>query len=758
MTYRASWDALGFNAAGNALPPDVVPEYVYNDSRGNMYVGLLLQTPSFAEPPDCTTVTATVRARASGYAQSDAATRQLLVNRPPVWSSIPDQTVEVGGSFTLDLADYVTDRAGPLASYVAYTNDSEVTVTRTGSEVRVDGESDTGVTTVTVTVGATDTCGLQVLSSFEVAVTDAVVVGSFPTFTAASRFIDAGDTEAYDLRNYSADAETSDADLDFYGVSAFGQGVMATASLDSDGYTMRVTADSSLSDGDTFDVEWTIEDEDGNTTVASWDFTVGTAPLAPLRWSSEPESVTIEVGESYEWDMDDYVVNETGGSYTISFIGVNTSEITVTEQSGNVVRAVGVAEGVDDFTIRIRTANPSRSLTTSVRVTIEPGTPIDPCDGSEVTAPDPATVAAGSSGFDDASHSGFPSGSGSWDITEGPSWISVNSNGRVSWAPGSSVPGATYSYTVEYSRGNCTDEDSSSVTVTGAPTPCPTVSLSGGGTVLGGSTNLLTWTDNGSATVQTETWSASGGTVTPGEEGEADWEAPAQQATDRNYTATVRVQYTNGCDETDSVTFTVEGMGVDPCANASVSAPDITAMPGNSGNGQAGFSGFPSGIGSWTVTDQPSIGSVSVNTFGIVAWTVPSGSTPGSSTYEVRYSRGGCAEVASGTVTVEAPTPPTNNPPVIANIQSVFLTNVPHDGNWFVTISITDDNDARGDLEVSVSSSSGIGAQVSLSSDTVMQITTSGLIDVGDTFDVTITATDTEDATSVRTFTFTISD
>ena len=62
-------------------------------------------------------------------------------------------------------------------------------------------------------------------------------------------------------------------------------------------------------------------------------------------------------------------------------------------------------------------------------------------------------------------HSGFPSGSGSWSLSENPSWISIASDGVVTWRP-SGAPDATYGYTVEYTRGGCSDSDSSSVTVT----------------------------------------------------------------------------------------------------------------------------------------------------------------------------------------------------------------------------------------------------------------------------------------------------
>ena len=226
-------------------------------------------------------------------------------------------------------------------------------------------------------------------------------------------------------------------------------------------------------------------------------------------------------------------------------------------------------EGEADWTAPAQQEN-DRTYTVSVRVrytngcdesdsvqfTVEgsgpPPPPPDPCENASVTAPSAATMNTGAPGNGAASQTGFPPGSGSWSISENPSWISIASNGVVTWRP-SGAPDATYGYTVEYTRGGCSDSDSSSVTVTRfTPEPCPVVSLSGGGTVQGGSENLVTWSDDGGATVQSEDWTASGGSVDPGDEGEADWTAPAQQENDRTYTVSVRVRYTNGCDESDS--------------------------------------------------------------------------------------------------------------------------------------------------------------------------------------------------------------
>ena len=82
---------------------------------------------------------------------------------------------------------------------------------------------------------------------------------------------------------------------------------------------------------------------------------------------------------------------------------------------------------------------------------------------------------------------------------------------------------------------------------------------------------------------------------------------------------------------------------------------------------------------------------------------------------------------AAATVDVIPPMPPSNQPPVIGNIAEVFLENVPHDGDWFVTVAISDDNDSRSDLTISAQATSGgIGVLVSVTNSGIM-IETRGL-------------------------------
>ena len=210
MTYKSSWDAVTTDSAGAALPAGTVLEYVYNDSWGNAYTGPMLETPDFADPPDGTNISASLIARSLGFVDSDPGAAMLFVNRPPVWTPIPDQTVAVDGSITLDLASYVSDRGEPLASYTAFSTDSEISVSRSGSSVTVMGVTETGILRVTVEVSATDVHGASVPSEFEVLVTAMVVVGTIPTVTTASPFIEPGQVRTFDLREYAADMETAE--------------------------------------------------------------------------------------------------------------------------------------------------------------------------------------------------------------------------------------------------------------------------------------------------------------------------------------------------------------------------------------------------------------------------------------------------------------------------------------------------------------------------------------------------------------------
>ena len=102
------------------------------------------------------------------------------------------------------------------------------------------------------------------------------------------------------------------------------------------------------------------------------------------------------------------------------------------------------------------------------------------------------------------------------------------------------------------------------------------------------------------------------------------------------------------------------------------------------------------------------------------------------------------------------PTPPDNEPPDI-DIDDEFLTGVPESGDWDVPVSISDDSDPRSALTVSAQVTTGLGAFVVVTASGIT-ITTTGFLSEGDTLDVEITATDTENATSTASFTFTIGD
>ena len=98
------------------------------------------------------------------------------------------------------------------------------------------------------------------------------------------------------------------------------------------------------------------------------------------------------------------------------------------------------------------------------------------------------------------------------------------------------------------------------------------------------------------------------------------------------YTLTASGGGCSGVDTVGTVTVT-DGTEPDPCVNAAVTAPDLSAPLGGSDSGAATQSGFPSGSGVWTVTEQPDVGVVSVSSNGTVSWDAPdSQPSPGDST------------------------------------------------------------------------------------------------------------------------------
>ena len=117
-------------------------------------------------------------------------TATMVANVAPVWSDIPDQTVQVGGSaITVDLSDYVTDSDGTISTYTATETDANISITRSGAVVTVTAVS---IGSATVSVTATDDDGDSTSSSFDVTVTPPDAVA--PTLAVSANDVDEGGT------------------------------------------------------------------------------------------------------------------------------------------------------------------------------------------------------------------------------------------------------------------------------------------------------------------------------------------------------------------------------------------------------------------------------------------------------------------------------------------------------------------------------------------------------------------------------------
>ena len=310
-----------------------------------------------------------------------------------------------------------------------------------------------------------------------------VVVGTIPTVTTASPFIEPGQVRTFNLRQYAADTETADADLLFYGASASGQGVMTTASIDADGYTLRVSADDMLDDGDQFSVSWTVEDADGNSVEATWSFTADISVTPRLRAPASGDSVltAIEVmpvltltlsgipdqnlliGENVIVDLDNYLTNTTGSTPVFTFSGVDAA-YSVVELSGNRIRISGISAGSGNFTVTVMAGGLSSSDTLNVAVTIVsavlqlsgiPNVSLDVGDSVIYDLDDYLTNTTGSSP--------------TFTITGTDDYYSVDelSGNRIRVNGVSEDSGRTF--TVNVTAGGLSDFDIVSVTVTGVP-------------------------------------------------------------------------------------------------------------------------------------------------------------------------------------------------------------------------------------------------------------------------------------------------
>jgi hypothetical protein len=225
-------------------------------------------------------------------------------NAAPIVSTIPEQTVEVGSSKTINLNNYFTDPDGDELFYTVTTNNNNVTKSLSGSTLTLTGATE-GTTTVTVT--ADDKKGHTVTTTFITTVT-ASTSGTGGTnnapiaLTIPDQTITETESKTLDLSLYFSDP---DGDKLTYNVNTSNGNVTASVS----GSTLTLT-------GATTGVSTvTVTANDGKGAFVEREFVVYVNPL------TEEDENDPEVGEEPDqlpvsYDMPDLAVT-IGASKTV---------------------------------------------------------------------------------------------------------------------------------------------------------------------------------------------------------------------------------------------------------------------------------------------------------------------------------------------------------------------------------------------------------------------------------------------------------
>ena len=262
--------------------------------------------------------------------------QSTIPNRPPgPTGTIPQQTLHLGDTITVDLSPYFDDPDGDALTYAAASSAAGVAaVTVSGSTVTVAAVA-RGTTTVTVT--ARDPDGLTAMQTFESRVPNRPPgpVGTFPDQT-----LHIGDTVSADLSSYFDDP---DGDSLTYSASS-SHPVVAAAAVS--GSSVTITA---FSKGSTT-VTLTATDPEGLATKQTFGSTVPNRPPNPV--GTVPDR-TVRIGKTIAAPLASYFDDPDGDPLTYTAASSNTAVATVSV-SGSSVTIAGVAVGSATITLTAR--------------------------------------------------------------------------------------------------------------------------------------------------------------------------------------------------------------------------------------------------------------------------------------------------------------------------------------------------------------------------------------------------------------------
>ena len=287
--------------------------------------------------PGTATVTVTATDPGGLDASQDVRVTVNRVNRRPgAVGSIPEQTVNVGESVTVDVAPYFTDPDGDPLTYEAEAFfEDRADISMSGSLMTITGLDDGGTS---ITVTARDPDGEEARQRTRVTVEAVnrppVVVGSIP-----AESITVGETARVSVRSYFDDP---DGDRLEYSVASSNTAV-ATATVS--GSTVRITG---VAAG-TATVTVTASDPDGLTAIQAIGVSVGAVNQHPEAVGTIPEQ-TVNVGSSVTVDVARFFRDPDGDDLEYEAETFFTDRATVS-MSGSVMTIRGVGAGSTSLTV-----------------------------------------------------------------------------------------------------------------------------------------------------------------------------------------------------------------------------------------------------------------------------------------------------------------------------------------------------------------------------------------------------------------------
>ena len=304
------------------------------------------------------TTTVTVTATDPEGLEATQTFQSTVPNRPPgPTGTIPEQTLHIGDTVTLDLSPYFDDPDGDALTHsVRSSTAGPASVSVTGSILMITAVAK-GTTTVTVT--ATDPEGLEATQTFQSTVPNRP---PGPTGTIPEQTLYLGDTVTADLSPYFDDP---DGDILTYAATSTNSAV-ATASVS--GSTLAIAA---VTRGATT-VTVTATDPEGLETIQTFQCTIPNRPPGPT--GTIPEQ-TLHIGDMATVDLPPYFDDPDGDELTFIARSAN-SGVAAAAISGSAVTITAVGKGTT--TVTVTATDPEGLTATQTIESIVPNRPPGP--------------------------------------------------------------------------------------------------------------------------------------------------------------------------------------------------------------------------------------------------------------------------------------------------------------------------------------------------------------------------------------------